>query len=424
MAIPDYRTIIENSPLNSGGKEDVPEYKRKLFFKFEQILKEGRFIHALCGMRRVGKSTLMKQILNTLPNSFYFSFDEKKYLNPEALDEVIKTFIKKGEECTIGLDEIGRIEDWAGILKKYYDSHKITFFISSSSSLLTKRGKESLAGRMLDFHLPPLQFNEFLELKKVKKQKEAIDISEDKSMLRFHDYSEHLKEFLESGSFPQIAFSKNKDLVKKYVENSTVEKMIFEDIPQTFGVEHPAKLEQIFRYASEYSGDLFHETAIASSVSLNHSTVTSYLNYMYYSGLIRVLHEEGSYSKALRKYKKLFVTSPALYYNTCKNFSSGKLYETAVLDKLSAVLEEEIFFYRDYQQHEVDFVAGKIPIEVKLGKEILLNQLQGLKFYIKEKKPKKALVIYSGEWNKIEMNGTDIFFIPFHMLLSCDEIKL
>lgn len=101
---------------------------------------------------------LVKQVLGK--DAFYFSFDEKKYANPESLKQAVEVFIGEKEKPVIFLDEVFRVEDWAGVLKKYHDQKRARFVVSGSSSLLIKKGIESLSGRLFTYYLPPLHFDD------------------------------------------------------------------------------------------------------------------------------------------------------------------------------------------------------------------------------------------------------------------------
>lgn len=114
--------ILEYSPLNKGGTETTPTYHRRLFYPISSFIeKKKRFIVAIDGLRRVGKTTLLKQLLNKLQKDgrtvFYFAFDKKAHQNTEVLEEILQFFIGKDASAVVCLDEIGKIEDWGGIIK-------------------------------------------------------------------------------------------------------------------------------------------------------------------------------------------------------------------------------------------------------------------------------------------------------------------
>jgi predicted AAA+ superfamily ATPase len=150
--------------------------RRRIFHEIIRYL-DKRQILVFTGLRRVGKTTLMYQIIDEIlkkgekpHNIFYFSFDEKGF----GLEEILKQFeieILRGDlsrmKTYIFLDEIQKLEDWPSKIKLLYDmSPKIKIFLSGSAQITMWRGtRESLAGRFFDFNIQPLDFEEYLEFK-------------------------------------------------------------------------------------------------------------------------------------------------------------------------------------------------------------------------------------------------------------------
>lgn len=150
--------------------------KRDLFDELVKHLDIRQTI-GIIGLRRTGKTVLLKQIIDHLISQeverdqiLYFSFDEENV----SMEEVINEFLSRtGKDISgtdrlyIFFDEIQKLDGWQNQLKYYYDTyHRIKFFVSGSSSLfLKKKAEESLAGRIFLYHLPVLDFTEFLRLK-------------------------------------------------------------------------------------------------------------------------------------------------------------------------------------------------------------------------------------------------------------------
>ncbi|MEM5821223.1 MAG: AAA family ATPase, partial [Candidatus Aenigmatarchaeota archaeon] len=212
--------------------DEIHKRKRKLFQdllsnlkiwlqKIKEEIEKRKFIVAIVGMRRIGKTVLMKQIGNELEGEkFFFSFDEEAYQNLESLKFVISTFLKlsKGKPY-IFLDEIGRIKGWAGVLKKYHDLNKATFIISSSSYLHITKGKESLAGRLKDFVLYPWSFEEYLKFKGFEiKSVENENLEKAYTLLDSEKYSNEIIEYIKRGGFPEIFDEKDDSEIKKYIK--------------------------------------------------------------------------------------------------------------------------------------------------------------------------------------------------------------
>src|SRR3989344_249323 len=152
-------------------------FKRDIYIEIEKNI-DKRFILALVGIRRVGKTTAMYQIIQKLietkikkENILFFSFDEVS----AKLSEVMETYKEihnkdlRKEKIYIFLDEIQKCTGWENELKKYYDLYpKLKFIISGSESLfIRKKTKETLAGRIFEFTLTPFTFREYLRFNKI-----------------------------------------------------------------------------------------------------------------------------------------------------------------------------------------------------------------------------------------------------------------
>ena len=160
---------------------DVKKYQRKLLFELIGYLKEEQIL-SIIGLRRTGKTTILKQIINYLINNkninpeniLFLSFDEALITSKLSLNKYLDAFLDKAKNNKlkyIFLDEIQYIDKWQHILKRYYDTRgNIKFIISGSSSLFVqKKTTESLAGRIYEFKLNHLGFDEFLEMSGAKK---------------------------------------------------------------------------------------------------------------------------------------------------------------------------------------------------------------------------------------------------------------
>ncbi|MCK5176465.1 MAG: AAA family ATPase [Candidatus Aenigmarchaeota archaeon] len=130
------RLIQTFNPQWVGKKTEIPEFKREIHEKINKYLDKKQII-ALTGMRRVGKTTVMKQLMTEMPQKkcIYFSFDETDLQSKEVLNFVINYFINNYDAKYLFFDEIRYIPNWQGILKRYYDTSNLKFIISGSASL-------------------------------------------------------------------------------------------------------------------------------------------------------------------------------------------------------------------------------------------------------------------------------------------------
>lgn len=404
MAIPTAKEIMDFSPFNTGGAEDVPKFTRSIYPELEREAKN-RFIVALSGLRRVGKTVLLKQILKKRKGA-YFSFDEQRHCNPESLSAVIEAFLDHGFS-TIVLDEIGNVDGWAGTLKKYYDRGGTKFFISGSASLKIRKGRESLAGRMAEHHVPPFQFDEYLAKAGIRQPSDSI--------WAMRPHSRELGDFLVQGAFPEVHGAQPSD-AKKYA-SSLADKAVYEDIPNRFGIEHRAKLADLLKYAATFSSSLYSESGISATLGLSRGTVADYISYLAQSYLAGALLAEGSYASALAKSKKLFVSCPALYFALTDSYSDGAAAEVAVYDRLFA-WGETPKFYRDYQKREVDFIVRGVPMEIKFRNYIGNADFSTMLYYMGKKRLDFGIMVTKDAFDMKKIDGRRILQIPLSVFLA------
>ncbi len=409
MAVPSKKEIIDFSPINHGESEELPAYRRWDMPNLNKAMDTGLIV-AVTGLRRVGKTTILKQLLGK--EAFHFSFDERKYSTPETLKKVIDVFLSEQDKPLIMLDEIFRVEDWAGIIKHYHDQKRASFILSGSSALMVKQSMESLSGRLFEYYLPPLRFGEYLEM--CGKKPERI-VEPFKAKKR---YADELERFFINGSFPEIC-RMGPGVARGYIRKSTVEKIVFEDIPMTFNIEHPSKLHDLAILCATNSSNLFSEVNFAEALQMSRHAVSDYLFYLGQAYLIGIIYPIGSFQKALRKQKKMFLKSASLYNALAENPTIGQAAETAVYDKLNGM--GQLAFYRDPQKREVDFIQ-KIPIEVKYQSTIISEDMRTLLYYMQTHGNKKGILITKDVFDEKTVDGKTILLIPLDVFLLMEKM--
>ncbi len=373
-------------------------YRRKLFRDLVKYLPE-RQILSVVGLRRTGKTILLKQLIQHLMKNekisardiFFLSFDEALITSKTTLKDYLDAFLKiisrKESKSAkyIFLDEIQYIEKWQHILKRYYDNEPgVKFVISGSSSLFVKKKTtESLAGRIFEFKLPPLEFEEFLELAKVNPamlagyRRYSISTAELNLKHSRKDYEIFLAEFgdaLETlfedylfyRQFPEMVLQNDKEKIRKYISESVYKKTIEYDIPKLFGVEKIDELKFLFQMLVNENGSLLEFKKISSEAGIEENTLKKYISYFQESFLLNLVYNHSkSFRKSKRLQKKGYVASTNFFSafrfdwtenKTLKAEYIGLLAETYIFN----LLKEEyqyISFYRK-GRNEIDFVAS------------------------------------------------------------------
>lgn len=329
-------------------------------------------ILAFTGLRRVGKTTLMLKIAQDHirqgldpKNVIYFSFDEFKEAEIRNVmreyEEIMEKDFTKGKYLLL-LDEIQKLRGWEDHLKGIYDlfGKNVKIIISGSESLfIRKKSKETLSGRIFEFKIEPLSFKEFLLFR-------GIDFKP--KGLYERELNRLFNDFIPTLGFPELVNVKEKEVIRKYVMESIVEKIIYRDIPSLFGIKDISVIHSLLNIFMEEPGQLVELSDLAKELKISRQTLSNYLVYLEESFLIKKLYNfSKSRRKVERKLKKYYPTiiSIDLLFRE-DELSKSKVFEWLIVNKL-----QSNFFWRDPYKNEVDIVMiheKPIPIEIKYGK--------------------------------------------------------
>jgi predicted AAA+ superfamily ATPase len=403
------RLIYEYNPQLTGKKVELPEFKRYIYFDLLKWLEKKQIV-AITGLRRVGKTTLMKQLMQQVDKAFYFSFDEEETQTKETLVYVIDFFINHLKAKYIFLDEVHYVKDWQGVLKRYYDTKGMKFIVSGSESLEIAKAKESLAGRIVSFKLNTLSFREFLELKGKKLDK--IDYN---GMLPEKEFFENeFLDYLYKGAFPEIVNEKDEDVIRKYISELVVKKIIYGDIPRIFEVKRKDLLYSLFKYLCDNSGNLFEIRNLCNIFNADYETITNYLFYLREAFLIRLSEVYSkSMAKRLRRNKKIYVVHPSIAFAVL-GYKKEMLIEKILGQYVESLLGRE-FFWRDKHKNEVDIIIQDktlLPVEVKLKGDISRDDLKGLLRFMDMFKVNRGIVVTRDILKEKVIDGKKVDFIP------------
>ena len=361
-------------------------YKRAMFPEIKEQLKRKQII-TLVGMRRVGKTTLLYQLVNHLikkginpKHILYFSFDE----HPEVhVKDVLDMYER--EILLSRFNEIQKVKNWEGEVKKLYDlKYKIKFLVSGSASLfIRKKTKETLAGRIIENIMPPLSFKEFLGIKGVKISNAKIEMK--KLSILFEEY-------LRRGGFPEFVEENDVEFIKTQIKEIVVDRIIYQDIPEVFGIREPSKILGIVKLISSNPGMIANYDAIAKDFNTTRQSISNIMDYLEETFLVRrVYNFSKNFLASERKLKKWYLGDHSIVNSYGKNVKKGKLVENAVINHLNAK-----FFWRNPQKDEVDVIideSGIIPIEVKYKLNISKQDFSGIVKFCKKFKLDSGIML-------------------------------
>jgi len=389
-------------------KELALPYKRKIFLKIKELLKLRQII-IISGLRRVGKSTLLYQLIDELiisktnpENILYFSFDEKVESPLDVLkeySELTKIDWKK-EKCFIFFDEIQKLTEWSNKVKIIYDSFpNLKIFISGSSSFqLEKEAKSNLAGRHFIINAEPLSFFEYLELRKSKADLSKLELWEEEIKNEFKNYL--LKPFPEIVNFEELS------LIKSYIKDSVIEKVLKIDLLKRFKNVNEDLLTALIEIFYNNPGTYINYDEIAKEMKVSKKTLIEHTYYLEFAYVLRrIKNYRPRIRTTSRKLQRAYPFHWALMFGWTGKFD----YETIV----ASFLDAKYYWRKDGK--EVDFlVVDKLilPVEVKESSKVTKTDISSLIFFMTKFNLKKGIVVYNGEEENININDIVIHKIP------------
>ncbi len=348
------------------------EYKRIVY---NQIMKhiDKRLIILLYGLRRMGKTTIMYQIISELlehtegKNILYFSFDEYAYSIDDVLNEyqnsvLHKTFDNTEKNVYIFLDEIQKLQRWEDKIKIYYDLYpNLKFILSESASVsLRKKSDESLAGRIITIAVEPLNFTEFLEMNGLN----VIKIKENPDLYK-RDIMPLLDRYMKYGTFPELSRNEDDDYARLYIRETVIDRIIYKDIEREFRVNDVELLKNLIKMISNRPGMTLNFKAISENIGRDQRTISNYFEYLEFGLLVKIIYNyrENEFI-SLRKLKKCYPVTPNIVFALSDKFNELMPY---IMENLVLMNIRTNYFYKN--NYEIDFISVKkdkiMPVEVK-----------------------------------------------------------
>jgi len=353
--------------------------KRSLYFQIQnQINHKNALI--ICGMRQVGKTTLMQLVYHGIDQpKLWFDFENPLDIMPfEAIDynqiyfDLIKqASAKKGEPLFVFIDEIQNYPDVTKIMKYLIDHYQVKFIVTGSSNYYMRNlFPESLSGRKFMYVLKPLSYSEFLYFNNAIPENE-IDQDTLDNIFEKHSKYEYLKrnrfydEYIEYGGFPEVALTpdmETKKLVLKNIFASFFEKEIklfseFKDVRE---------LRDLILLLAPRNGNMIDVTKLASELGINRVKVYNYLEYLQGVFFLKLVPKYSkSIDKSVAAGKKVYFSDTGIL-NLISKVTEGQLFETAVFNQLDVY--GNVSFYNKRNSAEIDFILNnEIALEVKVN---------------------------------------------------------
>ena len=404
------------------------EEKIAPFLKMREVL-------AILGPRQAGKTTFLEYLTKELQQEKkkvkFITFEKRTDLDLfNASIEDFKALIED-YDCVI-IDEFQYAKEGGKALKYLYDTTKVKYIISGSSSLeLTFQTGKYMVGRMIDFILAPFSFREFLAAK----DKDMCRILERKKfndLFQFNNRSGFgaevnrrlirlLEEYALFGGYPAVVLSKTLEEKRKTLENIT-EKYILRDIKDLLRLATDDELWRLEKFLAGQIGNMVRYEELSLSSGLSRQEVKKHLNILektYILSLIRPFFTNRRIE--LVKNQKVYFDDLGLCNASINDFrpltarnDTGAIMENYAFQLLKKLYGENIKFWRTKSKAEVDFVIEQegqaYPVEVKYSSKRIVGK--SLYSFIEKFKPPIAIVLTKDYVGEEKAGKTIIKFIP------------
>lgn len=363
----------------------------------------------ILGPRRVGKTTVMYQTARHLlatglpPERLWWLRMDHPLLMREPLGDLVRRALgphppAAGAETVLLLDELVYAQDWDLWLKTFYDDRWPVRIIATSSATAALRGRrpESGIGRWDEQFLMPYLFTEYLDLRD-----EGVSIEVGDSLAqtlatlpaRLPDpatLAARRSRFLLVGGFPELLDADRGStlddadqllLSQQVLRSDAVERAIYKDIPQSFGIENPMLLERLlYVLAGQFTGVLSPTGLCQELDGMAQPTFDRYLGYLEQTFLVfRLTNYAGNESTVQRRGRKLYFVDGALRNAALQRgvapltdpVEMGALLENLAAASLHVLAQHSgvrLHYWRD-RQHEVDLVLDHPthPVAFEIG---------------------------------------------------------
>ncbi len=305
----------------------------------------------LAGVRRVGKTTLVK----SFPEARYFDC-ELPSVRSELADP--EFFWSRHDGKLVILDEVHRLMDPSNVLKIASDHFKGVKVIATGSSTLAakKKFKDTLTDRKQDVWLQPLLISEL-------KAGKQLDLD---------------KRFLFGGLPPAYLQDKlDNEFYREWLDSFWAK-----DIQELFAIDRKTSFLKLADLLLRQSGKLFQANSFAAPCEISRQTVQNYLDALETALFVHIVRPwHGGKSNEIVLMPKVYAFDTgfvcfALGRSELRQEDKGDLLEHLVLQELQAHFgKEAVFFWRDKQRHEIDFVVQPMrrreihAVECKFSKE-------------------------------------------------------
>ena len=396
-----------------------------------QLMLERRVL-LLSGPRQCGKTTLAHQLESE--ETEYRTLDDGTLR--EAAENDPQGFIKRNVSTLI-IDEVQRVPSLLSAIKKAVDedTHPGQYLLTGSTNIQSlPTVSESLAGRIAKIRLRPLAHGE-IERTTPSFFDSAFNQSFSSSNTNYD--RDAILEIAFRGGFPEPMLLQDRG--RKRWHADYVNAILERDLKEIARIHRKNAMRELVHTLAAWSGKFMDLSAIGSGLSIQRSTIESYINALETLYLLERVYPwtKTDYAR-VGKQSKLFMVDSGLMTSLLSwkmdqvrldSDRSGKLIETLAFNEIMAQIDAsdgryELFHYRDREKREIDFLIEReddilLGIEIKAGSAVTKRDFNHLQWFQKNLAKKQlfiGIILYTGEHPA--SFGDNLWAVPFGLLWS------
>ncbi|HEX9721702.1 MAG TPA: ATP-binding protein [Candidatus Paceibacterota bacterium] len=372
----------------------------------------------IAGIRRVGKSTLLAQIIKEFYEGqyYYFNFEDERLLHFKSRDfnalyEILLELFD--EKKVFFFDEIQNIQGWEKFVRRMQDRGYKFFLSGSNATLLSRELGTALTGRHVAVSLYPFSFREFLAMQKFEVRKNSLFQTSERAKIR-----RLFQEYLQKGGMPEYLQYERREILRGVYDD-----ILYRDIAARYEIKEIGALRELALYYISNIGAPVSFHKLKDMLKLGSTnTVKAYTTYLENSFLLFPLNR---YSYSVKQQyiapKKIYCIDNGLASAVAFAFSpnKGRFLENLVFVELRR-RGKQLFYYKTKNNLEVDFLAteGKRPEELiqvcwsLSDKKTKEREIKALQNALAELRMKEGYLLTSEEREKVKVNGCTIHVKP------------
>ncbi len=374
-------------------------------------------ITVISGIRRCGKSTLLRQIADMLPGYHYINFEDERLLDFRASDFnlLLEIFYERDPEVnTYFIDEIQIIDGWEKFANRLFTMGKKLFITGSNAKLLSSEIASSLTGRNRIIELFPFSFREYLDYRN-------FPVKEDYNTQERAGLSSHLNDYIKLGGFPEVIESKDSgDLVQLYRD------ILIKDLLVRLKIRDTTDFRELALYLLSNTARKMSYNNLKKILDFSSTTkVKGYVDSMMEAWLFLPLRKYNpAIKKQLMNDRKIYGIDTGLVGANAFSFSreKGRLMETVVFLELKR-RGLDIYYHQDLT--ECDFLIRRgrdithaIQVSYTLSNlATRQREIRGLMDCMEKYQLGSGFIITLEEEEIIEDNGAKIRILPLWKFL-------